>query len=145
MENEELLEALRHIIKEETRAAVKEEVRIAVKEEIQPIKEDINGINTRLDKMDARLDNMDNRLDKVDADIVELKARATQREVNLENNINKNIELLLEGHSNLVHRMNEIQKDTSRIERIEAELFATKEITKDNVQSIKKLQSKRKI
>ena len=34
MENNELLEALRHIIKEETRAAVKEEV--------QPIKDDIN-------------------------------------------------------------------------------------------------------
>ena len=33
MENNELLEALRHIIKEETRAAVKEEV--------QPIKDDI--------------------------------------------------------------------------------------------------------
>ena len=45
MENNELLEALRHIIKEETRAAVKEEV--------QPIKDDINSINSRLDNMES--------------------------------------------------------------------------------------------
>ena len=89
MENQELLEALRYIIKEETRAVVKEE--------IQPI-------NSRLDNMDSRLD-----------------------------------------HKGLVDTMHDIKKDTGRIETIETELFATKEVTKDNVQNIKKLQAKRKI
>ena len=77
MENNELLEALRHIIKEETRAAVKEEV--------QPIKDDINSINIRLDNMDSRLDNME-------SDISEIKKRTVKIEVTLENEIRPNIQ-----------------------------------------------------
>ena len=53
MENNELLEALRHIIKEETRAAVKEEV--------QPIKDDINSINSRLDNMESDISEIKNQ------------------------------------------------------------------------------------
>ena len=125
MENNELLEALRHIIKEETRAAVKEEV--------QPIKDDINSINIRLDNMDSRLDNME-------SDISEIKKRTVKIEVTLENEIRPNIQLMMEGHKGIVDTMHDIKKDT-----VETELFATKEVTKDNVQNIKKLQSKRKI
>lgn len=131
MENNELLEALRHIIKEETRAAVKEEVRTAVKEEVQPIKDDINSINSRLDNMES--------------DISEIKKRTVKIEVTLENEIRPNIQLMMEGHKGLVDTMHDIKKDTGRIETIETALFATKEVTKDNVQNIKKLQSKRKI
>ena len=123
MENNELLEALRHIIKEETRAAVKEEV--------QPIKDDINSINSRLDNMES--------------DISEIKKRTVKIEVTLENEIRPNIQLMMEGHKGLVDTMHDIKKDTGRIETIETELFATKEVTKDNVQNIKKLQAKRKI
>ena len=130
MENNELLEALRHIIKEETRAAVKEEV--------QPIKDDINSINIRLDNMDSRLDNME-------SDISEIKKRTVKIEVTLENEIRPNIQLMMEGHKGIVDTMHDIKKDTVRIETIETELFATKEVTKDNVQNIKKLQTKRKI
>ncbi|MFR5070443.1 MAG: hypothetical protein ACLTE2_12340 [Eubacteriales bacterium] len=124
MENNELLEALRHIIKEETRAVVKEEVRAVVEEEIQPI---------------------NSRLDSIETDISEIKNRTVKIEVTLENEIRPNIQLLMEGHKGLVDTMHEIKKDTSRIENIETDLFATREVTKDNVQSIKNLQIKRKI
>lgn len=123
MENQELLEALRYIIKEETRAVVKEE---------------IHPINSRLDNMDSRLDN-------IETDVSEIKNRTLKIEVILENEIRPNIQLLMEGHKGLVDTMHDIKKDTGRIETIETELFATKEVTKDNVQNIKKLQSKRKI
>ena len=123
MENNELLEALRHIIKEETRAVVKEE--------IQPI--------------NSRLDGMESRLDSIETDISEIKNRTVKIEVTLENEIRPNIQLLMEGHKGLVDKMHDIKKDTSRIEVMEKELFATKEVTKDNLQSIKNLQIKRKI
>ena len=123
MENQELLEALRYIIKEETRAVVKEE--------IQPI--------------NSRLDNMDSRLDNIETDVSEIKNRTLKIEVILENEIRPKIQLLMEGHKGLVDTMHDIKKDTGRIETIETELFATKEVTKDNVQNIKKLQAKRKI
>ena len=145
MENNELLEALRHIIKEETRAVVKEEVRAVVKEEIQPINSRLDGMESRLDGMESRLDGMESRLDSIETDISEIKNRTVKIEVTLENEIRPNIQLLMEGHKGLVDTMHDIKKDTSRIEVMETELFATKEVTKDNVQNIKKLQSKRKI
>ena len=104
MENQELLEALRYIIKEETRAVVKEE--------IQPI--------------NSRLDNMDSRLDNIETDVSEIKNRTLKIEVILENEIRPNIQLLMEGHKGLVDTMHDIKKDTGRIETIETELFATK-------------------
>lgn len=151
MENKEFLEALRHIIKEETRSAVKEEV--------QPMKDDINGINTRLNNIETDMQNMKSDMQDIksetqdmksdmqsmQSDIVEIKNRTVKIEVTLENEIRPNIQLMMEGHKGLVDTIHDIKKDTSRIERIETELFATREITKDNVQSIKDLQSKRKI
>ncbi len=122
MENQELLEALRYIIKEETRAVVKEE--------IQPI--------------NSRLDNMDSRLDNIETDVSEIKNRTLKIEVILENEIRPNIQLLMEGHKGLVDTMHDIKKDTGRIETIETELFATKEVTKDNVQNIKNYKQKKK-
>lgn len=113
-------------------------LRDIVKEEIQPI-------NTRLDKMDTRLDKMDTRLDKMETDILEIKDRTVKIEVTLENEIRPNIQLVMEGHKGLVDNMHEIKKDTNRIENIETRLFAAESVTKDNVQNIKKLQTKRKI
>ena len=88
MENQELLEALRYIIKEETRAVVKEE--------IQPI--------------NSRLDNMDSRLDNIETDVSEIKNRTLKIEVILENEIRPNIQLLMEGHKGLVDTMHDIKK-----------------------------------
>ena len=121
MNEQELLLALRNV----------------VKEEVQPIKDDIRELKIRVGNIETRVENIETRVGA-------LEERATQRETNLENNINKNIQLLKEGHCDLVREIKEIKKDTSRIERIETELFATREITKENVQSIKKLQSKEK-
>lgn len=123
MENKELLEALRHIIKEETQAVVKEEV--------QPI-------NNILDKIETDLSEVKERTSKIEE-------RTLKIEIAIEHEIRPNIQLLKEGHCDLVRDIKEIKKDTSRIEKIETELFATREITKENVQSIKKLQTKRKI
>lgn len=145
MHESELLSALSRMMDEKVEAmgqslsrmmdekveALEQSLSRKMDEKIQPIQTEINSINGRLDKMEFS--------------IKQLEHRATQREINLENNINKNIQFLLEGHSILARDIKEMKKDTSRIEKIETELFATREITKENVQSIKKLQTKRKI
>ena len=50
----------------------------------------------------------------------------------------------MEGHKGLVDTMHDIKKDTGRIETIETELFATKEVTKIMFKTLK-ITSKRKI
>ena len=103
----------------------------AILHEIKDMKADMNDMKADIRELNVRTANIEERTTKI--------------EVILENETNKNIQLLMEGHAGLVQKIDSIQKDTSRIEKMETELFATKEVTKENVQNIKKITSQRKI
>jgi len=73
MTNEELLSAIRGVVREEVNAGeqrmrtlVREEVNTAVYASEQRTGERLDKMDERLDKMDGRLDKMDGRLDKMD-------------------------------------------------------------------------------
>jgi DNA repair ATPase RecN len=72
---------------------------------LQPIHTRLDKIDTRLDQMDARFDKVDARLDKIEQDVTEVKQRTTKIEVTLENQTNKSIQLLAEGHANVVEKL----------------------------------------
>lgn len=118
MEDKQILEAILHEIKD-------------MKADMNDMKADIRELNVRTANIEERTANIEQRTTKI--------------EVILENETNKNIQLLMEGHAGLVQKIDSIQNDTSRIEKMETELFATKEVTKENVQNIKKITSQRKI
>lgn len=105
----------------------------------------LKSILNEIKDMKSDMQSMQSDIIGMKSDISEIKNRTVKIEVTLENEIRPNIQLLMEGHKGLVDTMHDIKKDTSRIEVMETELFATKEVTKDNVQSIKNLQIKRKI
>ena len=76
MENQDLLQAIRQIVQEET----------------QPIHQRLDGIDSRLDGIDQRLDKVDERLDRVDErldniemrlDHLEEDSKVTRTSVNL--------------------------------------------------------------
>lgn len=110
----------------------------AILHEIKDMKADMNDIKADMNDMKADMNDMK-------ADMHELKERTTKIEVTLENDVNRNIQLLMEGHIGLVQNIKEIKQDTSQIEDIKNRLFAAETVTKENVQNIKKLQTKRKI
>lgn len=105
----------------------------------------LKSILNEIKDMKSDMQSMQSDMVSMKSDIGEIKNRTVKIEVTLENEIRPNIQLMMEGHKGLVDTMHEIKKDTSRIENIETDLFATREVTKDNVQSIKNLQTKRKI
>ncbi len=79
-------------------------------------------IYERLDKMDSRLDKMDSRLDKMDSKVTEVQ-------MTLENETNKNISIIAEGHLDLSRKLdnalkveNEKEMLLLRVTRLENEL-----------------------
>ena len=112
---------------------------------LKSILNEIKDMKSDMQSMQSDMQSMQFDMVGMKSDIGEIKNRTVKIEVTLENEIRPNIQLMMEGHKGLVDTMHEIKKDTSRIENIETDLFATREVTKDNVQSIKNLQTKRKI
>ena len=75
----------------------------AVGELNKPIYERLDKMDTRLDKMDTRLDKMDSRLDKVESKVTEVQ-------MTLENETNKNIQIIAEGHLDLSRKLDDALK-----------------------------------
>ena len=75
---------------------------------LQAIGTMLQPIHTRLNKIDTRLNKIDMRLDKIEQDVTEVKQRTTKIEVTLENQTNKSIQLLAEGHANVVEKLTKL-------------------------------------
>ena len=88
----------------------------------ETVKEMNKPIYERLDKMDRRFDEMDHRLDKVEKKVTEVQ-------VTLENETNKGIQIVGEGHLDLSRKLDEaltIENEKEmlklRINRLESEV-----------------------
>jgi len=102
MDNNELLQAIRGIIKEEVRDAVREEVGNVVRDEVRTvIKEELNP---RFENIDDTMLLFNHRLDKM--------------ELTIENDINKNIKVLHEGFLGINQKLDKLEK----LEKIEEDV-----------------------
>ncbi len=112
-----------------------------VREANKPIHERLDKMDARLDKMDARLDKMDARLDKVEARLDKLEERldkverkVTEIQMTLENETNKEISIIAEGHLDLSRKLNNVLKVENekemlllRVTRLENEIRRIKQ------------------
>lgn len=119
MDTKELLEAIRNIVKEET----------------QELKD-------RMDKMDEDLQTVKDRTQKIEDRAKKIEDRTLKLEVTIENETNRNINLLMEGQSLNAEKLKEISKKVDKIDDIEADIFALKESTKHNKEEIETLKLK---
>ncbi|HOV41773.1 MAG TPA: hypothetical protein PLM59_08275 [Oscillospiraceae bacterium] len=88
-------------------------ISIMMDSKLEPINKRLDGIEQRLDKVEQRLDKVEYRLDKV--------------ELTLENETNKNIKLLAEGHIDVVNRLDKLER---KVEDIEDTVSVLKVLTK---------------
>ena len=91
------------------------------------VKETNKPIHERLDKMDSRLDNMDSRLDKIETKVTEVQ-------MTLENETNKEIHIIAEGHLDLSRKLDDALKVENekemlllRVNRLENEVRRIKQ------------------
>ena len=97
-------------------------------EMIAEIMKEINKpVNERLDKIDSRLDQMDSRLNK-------LESKVTEVQMTLENETNKEIRIIAEGHLDLSRKLDDALKVENekemlllRVTRLENELRRLKQ------------------
>ncbi len=89
----------------------------------------LDKVETRLDKVDARLDKVETRLDKVDARLDKVEGKVTELQLTLENETNKNIRIIAEGHLDLSRRFDDALRVESekemllvRMNRMETEI-----------------------
>lgn len=91
------------------------------------VREANKPIHERLDKMEARLDKLEERLDKVERKVTEIQ-------MTLENETNKEISIIAEGHLDLSRKLNNVLKVENekemlllRVTRLENEIRRIKQ------------------
>lgn len=72
--------------------------------------ERLDKMGERFDKMDERLDKMDTKLDKMDERLGKVERKTTEIQMTLENETNKEISIIAEGHLDLSRKLNNALK-----------------------------------
>lgn len=67
----------------------------------------MNQIDTKVDKLDNCIDRLDSRMDQLDSRMDQLDSRIERIELHLENETDKNIQLLAENHVELINKLNQ--------------------------------------
>ena len=105
-----------------------------MKEINKPINERLDKMDSRLDQMDSRLDQMDSRLDQMDSRLNKLESKVTEVQMTLENETNKEIRIIAEGHLDLSRKLDDALKVENekemlllRVTRLENELRRLKQ------------------
>lgn len=64
-------------------------------------------LDSRMEQFDSRMEQLDNRMEQLDSRVEQLDSRATKIELHLENETDKNIQLLAENHIELINKLNQ--------------------------------------
>lgn len=126
MENQELLEAIGGMLQ-------------PINTRLDKIDSRLDNMDARLDKIDARLDRLDSRVDKIERDVSEVKQRTTRLEVTLENDTNRNIHLLAEGHSAVVEKLSKLDTVAEMAEDTKAKVDVLYSVVKKHNTDINEL------
>ena len=70
----------------------------------------LDKVDSRLDKVDSRLDKVDSRLDKMDSRLDKVESKVTEVQMTLENETNKEIRIIAEGHLDLSRKLDDSLK-----------------------------------
>ncbi len=105
-----------------------------VQEINKPINERLDKMDSRLDKVDSRLDKVDSRLDKMDSRLDKVESKVTEVQMTLENETNKEIRIIAEGHLDLSRKLDDALKVENekemlllRVNRLENEIRRIKQ------------------
>ncbi len=137
--NRQMMEEMNRQMSENNRQMM-EEMHTQIQDAVAPIysrldKVDarLDKVDTRLDKVDARLDKVDARLDKVESELQSVKALATKTQLIVENEINRKINLLLEGHNDLHRRVVQLQQMNEILNEVKNDVWAIKQTVSGRV------------
>ena len=110
-------------------AEIVKEMNKPIYERLDKMDHRFDEMDHRLDKMDHRFDEMDHRFDEMDHRLEKVEKKVTEVQVTLENETNKGIQIVAEGHLDLSRKLDEaltIENEKEmlklRINRLESEV-----------------------
>ena len=117
-ENEKMDLILRELggIKEDV-GAVKREVRLltddvkSVKEEVQLLKDDVKSVKEEVQLLKDDVKSVKEEVQLLKNDVKSVKDKVISMDITLENETNRNIQLIAEGHLNLDRKLDEALKE----------------------------------
>lgn len=110
-----------------------------MKTDMQDMKTDMQNMKADMQDMKTDVQNMKADMQNMQADISEIKDRTLKIEVTLENETNRNIQLLMEAQSLNAEKMKSIDLV---LDDIESSVVATEAIVRQNIRDINVLKRK---
>ena len=110
-----------------------------MKTDMQDMKTDVQNMKADMQDMKTDVQNMKADMQNMQADISEIKDRTLKIEVTLENETNRNIQLLMEAQSLNAEKMKSIDLV---LDDIESSVVATEAIVRQNIRDINVLKRK---
>ena len=89
---------------------LKEDVQ-GLKEDVQVLKEDVQGLKEEVQVLKEEVQVLKEDVQTLKEDVQSVKERVTLFEITLENETNRNIQLIAEGHMNLDRKLDEALKE----------------------------------
>ena len=135
MENMELLQAMRQMLSENNRQMT-EEMNRQMAENNRQMMEEMNrqmSENNRqmMEEMHTQIQDavapIYSRLDKVESELQSVKALATKTQLIVENEIDRTINLLLEGHNDLHRRVVQLEQMNEILNEVKNDVWAIKQ------------------
>ena len=90
--------------------SLKEDVQ-TLKEDVQTLKEDVQSLKEDVQSLKEDVQTLKEDVQTLKEDVQSLKERVTNIEITLENETNRNIQLVAEGHLNLDRKLDEALKE----------------------------------
>ena len=101
---------------------------------LTPINERITNIEVKVNNMDQKFDNMELKVDNMELKVNKIELTTKKVELTLENETNRNIQIIAEGHLNLSRKLDDALKVENeremlliRLNRLENEMRLVKE------------------
>ena len=130
MNEKELLQAIKTIVQEET---------TSINNRLEKIETDVSEIKDRTLKIEERASKIEERTLKIEERASKIEERTLKIEITLENETNKNIQLLMEAQSLNAEKMKSIDLV---LDDIESSVVATEAIVRQNIRDINVLKRK---
>ena len=80
-------------------------------EKLDLLLEKVDHIDKRVDSIEQRIDSIEQRVDSIGKRVDSIEQQGNRIEITLENETNRNIQLIAEGHLNLDRKLDEALKE----------------------------------
>jgi len=111
-----------------------EEMLVSLVENVKNINSTLNNMNKQFDDVNSKFDDINNQISEMKADIQKMKNEIREISLTLENETNRNIKIIAEGHLDLSRKLdkaltveNEKEMALIRINMMENEIRRIKE------------------